>query len=376
MSALPNPALSRAVLGGVSHYSKLESLPAVANNLKDLAAVLMSPLSWELPAEYCTVVAEPGTSHDLLDPISRAADEAQDTLLVYFAGHGLLDGRGELFLGLPGSVQGRSHTGVPYQALREILMDSRAQRHVIILDCCMSGRALGMMSGQDVLADQAEIDGSYLLAASPENGVALAPPGETYTAFTGGLLHLIREGIPGPARELDLDMIYEHLKRELAAQSKPIPQRRARNTAGRIVLAINPAFDLATAARAHRTADTPWPEPGNCHTSQAFIEALAKVRALTGWTIPEVSQRAAQPIAPGTIGALLNRKTMPRSWKTTGIYLEACGVPEEQLDAWKATWRRLRTLEQAQPVTPNPASVTSRRRSWPTKLIKRKRDSR
>lgn len=295
MSALPDPALSRAILAGVSCYSKLESLPAVANNLKDFAAVLMSPLSWELPAEHCTVVAEPGTSHDLLDPISRAADEAEDTLLVYFAGHGLLDGRGELFLGLPGSVQGRSHTGVPYQALREILMDSRAQRHVIILDCCMSGRALGMMSGQDVLADQAEIDGSYLLAASPENGVALAPPGATYTAFTGELLHLIRKGIPGPARELDLDIIYQHLKRELAAQSKPIPQRRARNTAGRIVLAINPAFDLATATRAHRTTDTPWPEPDNCHTPRAFIEALAKVRAMTGWTIPEVSQRPPSP---------------------------------------------------------------------------------
>lgn len=376
MSALPDPALSRAVLAGVSSYARLESLPAVVNNLKDLEAVLTSPLSWELTPEYCTVVAEPGTSHDLLDPISRAADEAEDTLLVYFAGHGLLDGRGDLFLGLPGSVQGRSHTGVPYQALREILMDSQAQRHVIILDCCMSGRALGTMNGQDLLADQAEVDGSYLLAASPENGLALAPPGETHTAFTGELLRLVREGIRGAARELDLDSIYQQLRRNLAAQGRPIPQRRARNTAGRIILADNSSFDPATAAGAHRAPDALWPQPDNCHTPRAFIEALANVRAVNGWTIPEVSRRATSPVSPGTISALLNRKTMPRSWKTIGVYLQACGLPEEQTEAWETAWQRLRTLEQAQPVTPNTASVPSRRRSWPTRLIRRNRDSR
>jgi hypothetical protein len=35
------------------------------------------------------------------------------------------------------------------------------------------------MSGPGTLVDQAEIGGSYLLAAAPENGSALAPPGET-----------------------------------------------------------------------------------------------------------------------------------------------------------------------------------------------------
>ncbi|MEU6064070.1 caspase family protein [Streptomyces sp. NPDC047082] len=374
MSALPDPALSRAVLAGVSCYSKLESLPAVANNLTDLAAVLMSPLSWELPAEHCTVVAEPGTSHDLLDPICRAAAEVKDTLLVYFAGHGLIDGRGDLFLGLPGSIQGRSHTGVPYQALREILMDSRAQRHVIILDCCMSGRALGMMSGQDVLADQAEVDGSYLLAASPENSVALAPPGETHTVFTGELLRLLHEGIPDPARELDLELIYQHLRRELAARGRPIPQRRARNTAGRIILANNIAFNPA--ARAQRATEAVWPEPANCHTPRAFIEALARVRAVNGWTIPEVSQQATPPVSPGTISALLNRTTMPRSWKTTGIYLRACGLPEEYVAAWEAAWQRLRLSEQAQPTTPSQPPIPSARRSWRTRLIRKKPGSR
>ncbi|MGQ4390628.1 hypothetical protein [Streptomyces sp. SAS_270] len=98
---------------------------------------------------------------------------------------------------------------------------------------CISGRALGLMGGDDLLADQAEIDGSYLLAAAPANGQALAPPGETYTAFTGELLPILQHGITGQPRELDRDTVYRQLRGELAAKGRPTPQERDRNTAGR-----------------------------------------------------------------------------------------------------------------------------------------------
>ncbi|MFE4422026.1 hypothetical protein [Streptomyces sp. NPDC056817] len=103
------------------------------------------------------------------------------------------------------------------------------------------------MGSDELLADQAEIDGSYLLAAAPDNGFALAPPGETHTAFTGELLRILQTGVPGQPRELDMDVIYQHLRRELAAKGRPLPQRRARNTAGRLLLARNQAFDPAAA---------------------------------------------------------------------------------------------------------------------------------
>lgn len=371
MRALPDPALSRAVLLGVSTYTRLEPLPAVANNVTDLAAILTSSLSWELPIEHCTVVAEPATQPEMLDPVSRAAEQAEDTLLVYFAGHGLLDSRGDLFFGLPGSVQGRSHTGVTYQAFREIVMDSSAQRYVIILDCCMSGRALGVMSGEELLADQAEIDGSYLLAAAPDNSIALAPPGETHTAFTGGLLRLLHNGIPGPSRELDMDTIYQHLRRELAAQGKPLPQRRARNTAGRLVLANNRALAPAASALVPGSIDTAWPDPSNCHSAHAFIEALADVRVISGQTIHAVSRRADPPISPGTVSALLNRRTLPRTWKTTGAYLMACGVPTAQLDTWRTVWERLRAAEATQPAPTDGGRPVPTPRRW--SLSRRKR---
>ncbi|MGW7610963.1 caspase, EACC1-associated type [Streptomyces sp. NPDC054766] len=371
MRALPDPTASRAVLIGVSRYTVLEPLPAVANNLPALARALTSPTSWNLPARHCTVVAEPDTSRDMLDPVKEAAEATSDTLLVYFAGHGLLDGRGELFFGLPSSVQGRSYTGVTYQALREIITDCAARRFVIVLDCCMSGRALGLMGGEDLLADQAEIDGSYLLAAAPENGRALAPPGETHTAFTGELLNTLQHGIPGRPRELDLNTVYHHLRSELAAKGRPTPQKRDRNTAGRLVLARNQAYRPATAP-AHPT-ETDWPDPDDCHTSLAFLEALAEMRAHTGLTIHAISRRTDPPLAPDTVSRLLNATKLPATWKTTARYLAACGLTPDQLDAWHSAWQRLRAQEQeaAQSEPPVRAAEPPRRHTFWDRLAGR-----
>ncbi|MER5928158.1 hypothetical protein [Streptomyces mirabilis] len=60
----------------------LEPLPAVANNLPALARALTGPASWNLPVRHCTVVAEPDTARDMLDPVKEAAEAASDTLLV------------------------------------------------------------------------------------------------------------------------------------------------------------------------------------------------------------------------------------------------------------------------------------------------------
>jgi hypothetical protein len=373
VSALPDPALSRAVLVGVSTYLHLEPLPAVANNLPALADVLTSPASWDLPAGHCTVVAEPDTMPAMLDPVQQAADSAQDTLLVYFAGHGLLDSRGDLFFGLPRSVAGRSHTGVPYQALREILMDCTAQRCVIVLDCCMSGRALGTMSSDEVLADQAGIDGSYLLAAAPDNGLALAPPGAPHTAFTGELLRILRHGIPDQARDLDLDLVYRQLRTALAAQGLPQPQKRVRNTAGRLVLARNRAYVPTPSGGLAHPARTAWPDPDQCHTPRAFLEALAEVRAVSGHTITALSRRAQPPVSPGAISGLLNRTTLPQTWRTTAIYLAACGLPSDQIEAWRDSWQRLHASEQPRPAPPPVSDAPSPVRGWRARLPGRKR---
>ncbi|MBT2507767.1 caspase family protein [Streptomyces sp. ISL-98] len=252
MALLSDPAHSEAVLVGVHDYAEMENLPAVARNLEGLRNALTDPAVWGLPAGACTVISQPASAGHVLDTLRERARRAQDTLLVYYAGHGLTDlHTDELYLALPDSDREREYTSLRYEYLRRAVLDpqARARRTVVILDCCYSGRALlGRMSASAHIADQAVVEGTCLLTASAETRPALAPPGETYTAFTGELIGALNEGVPGRPDPLDMDTLYRHLHRRLAGKSRPLPQQRNRNTGGLIAIARNRAAEPGAAA--------------------------------------------------------------------------------------------------------------------------------
>ncbi|MFE7299066.1 caspase family protein [Streptomyces sp. NPDC057579] len=244
MTGLPDPAASRAVLLGTASYRHLDALPAVGTNLRDLAGTLGDATVWGLPEAHCEVVLDPGSADAMLDPVHRAGDEATDTLVVYFAGHGLRDTESaDLYLGLTGSRDGVGYTAVAYQHLRGAIRAARARRKVVVLDCCFSGRAVRTLAGRnDVLAAQAAVDGAYVLTASPRDRVALAPDGERHTAFTGELLGILRHGITDGPELIDLDTLYRALEERLGAKNRPLPQRAQENGVGRLPLARNRAL--------------------------------------------------------------------------------------------------------------------------------------
>jgi hypothetical protein len=240
---LPSRDGSRVVLIGTSRFTDpgLADLPAVRNNLTGLARCFQDNWLWGLPAANCAVVSDPTSIDEVIDPVHDAAAEAEDTLLVYYSGHGLIDQEtNELLLALVGSRSGRSHTAVPYEYLRRDVNGARARRRVVILDCCYSGKALGGMSDASAaVADQASADGTYLMASAPPNQQAISPPGEQFSAFTGELISLLREGRQDGERYFRLDAIYNHIYYALRDRSLPQPQKRAGNTAGDLALARN-----------------------------------------------------------------------------------------------------------------------------------------
>ncbi len=198
------------------------------------------------------MVSQPRTAREILDRVRHAAAEATDTLVVYYAGHGLADPfTDELCLTLPDSVPARGYTSMRYEELRRVIIDPAvpAERKVVVLDCCYSGRALlGGMSVSDSIAEGATVQGSYVLTASAETRKALAPPGETFTAFTGELIETLSTGIPGGPRLLDMDSIYRTVHRSLSIKSRPLPQARNRNTGGLITLVRNVAVSSTVSA--------------------------------------------------------------------------------------------------------------------------------
>jgi molecular chaperone DnaK len=239
----PDSGRSRVVLVGTATYTadrSLKDLPSVLSNLTDLVSALSQPVHGWFTEEHCTVVRDPARAEDVGGRLAEIAPQAEDLLLVYYAGHGLLDSRGNLYLGLSHTRRDLlRYTAMPFDGVREIVADSPARNRVVILDCCFSGRAIDVMAPDDVVMDQTQITGSYTLTATASGVAALAPSGERNTAFTGQLLRLLREGDPRAPQELTLDHVYRSLYRGLRSRGLPEPRRQGTDTVEDLVLARN-----------------------------------------------------------------------------------------------------------------------------------------
>ncbi|GHH07089.1 caspase family protein [Streptomyces rubradiris] len=239
---LPDPHQSRAILVGVSNYTTMPKLPTVRNSVEALRYSLTGAASWNLPFQNCIAIHDPRNTEELVDPILESANAAKDTLLLYYAGHGVKGhNRGELRLTSTSSRPGAPYTATLYDDIRDILLNSSARRRIVILDCCYAGSALGIMADPtQSLADYALIEGTYLIAAAGETQPARSDGENGFTAFTGELINILRNGTPDAHLALlDLDTVFNQLTQALRAKSLPTPQRRVRNSPGTLAIAWN-----------------------------------------------------------------------------------------------------------------------------------------
>ena len=239
---LPDPSASQAVLIGAGSFTddNLAPLPSVPAGTRALGTLLTAPdrEGSFLPASTQTVI-DP-TRIELLDTIEKAADAADDVLLFYFAGHGVLTPHGELALAGRDTRFGADHTSASWESVRRILSRSRAHRTLVIIDACFSGRAvaeaMGPLSG---MIDPP--DGTYVLASTGPNQASLAPSEAPFTNFTGALIELLEEGDPAAPEYLTIDAIYRQLYARMRAGGYPVPQKRTTGS-NDLALGRNPAY--------------------------------------------------------------------------------------------------------------------------------------
>ncbi|WP_328457023.1 caspase, EACC1-associated type [Amycolatopsis sp. NBC_00438] len=298
---------SRAVLIGTgcatggSGAAGLDGVPAVAATVTDLAAVLVERCG--MAAGNVRVLLDPALPFDVGAALAEETRHAEDALVVFFCGHGLVSLDGELYLATAATDTRAgylAHTAVAYGQLRNAVLASPARVKIVILDCCYSGRAfatLGDTAGPEATG-LSRIHGGYVLTAAGANEAALAPPGERYTAFGGALIRLLTEGDPDGPRELTLQHAHTYLREMLPARGFPRPRRLATESADGFVLALNPAYRLAeteaeTDARpagpggedvcpyrglaAFDTRDTPW-FFGRADETRTLLDRIAKAR--------------------------------------------------------------------------------------------------
>ncbi|WP_405092925.1 caspase family protein [Micromonospora sp. NBC_01392] len=230
------------VIGTATHHGDgLPSVPAARSTAEALAESLAA--CCDVPAGQLTLVTDPPDVLTIARAVSKAAQEAESALLIWYVGHGLRGPGGELHLAasstdrlVPGLA---AHQAYALADLREALSTCRAPSVVVVLDCCYSGRARLTAPPPDPLGELSPVHGVYLLSSAEQ--LASAAPGRQHTAFTGEFLRFLDEGDPEAGPMLTLDDSYHHLFRVLRARGGPLPRRHDAGNAGRLALADNPA---------------------------------------------------------------------------------------------------------------------------------------
>lgn len=189
--------------------SQLPNLPAVENNLTSLKEILIDPLILGIPKDQIIFLKN---QSDILQNFITTFPKPVETLIVYYAGHGLYDSQQKLYFALPNSSLQNPKTGFPFENLWEEVTN-KAMNLIFILDCCFSGKAFNT-------AKKMVNKNISILTATLPNENALAPKQWTHTTFTTYLIKTLKEGISSSDQHLTAVQLFEKIKSEL---KKPEP---------------------------------------------------------------------------------------------------------------------------------------------------------
>jgi hypothetical protein len=219
----PRGKVNRALLVGVSEYDHTKArepdgvpgqLPAVLENRVQLGEALQRSGVFD---EGQIAVRASLSQDEFGDALHGAAREAQGLLLFYFAGHGIVPSAGdELFLQMRNArIVAGGHDAFPgavaFTEVLAVLAGSRAERVVVILDCCYSGNAAGVWQRFGHVASQRQQKVMLLMSVQPNRLIGAGSAGRP-TPFTRELVALLREG-----GHVTLAGLYTQLCRRMAA---------------------------------------------------------------------------------------------------------------------------------------------------------------
>lgn len=245
---LPRLEQTRIALIGSTHFpddDQLYELPAVANNLRSLRDIFVDPGFLGVPAENCQTLYDAATAREVDEWLVPLAQESDDLLLVYYAGHGVLGEDDELYLSVRDSVQAHIYrSGVPFTWIKNAILNSPAKSRILVLDCCFSGNAFARMGASAGAAlRQVDIEGTHVLTATGPGYTAKTPDDQPLTAFTGQMVELLKSGVSDGPPYLSLGYMFPFLEHNLVSRGLPRPHQQTKGTASHLGISRNVAFD-------------------------------------------------------------------------------------------------------------------------------------
>ena len=274
------------VLGanGPESFGRLKRLSWAEADADNMAARLgLDDLGFKVTARESTVPK----ATDVIEQFQNVAFEAgaQDELLFYFAGHGVVS-RGELYFILNETVRGKLvGTGLPWDTVKKIVLHSDAAAKVVVLDCCHAGEAIddplggAFRGGFDTEVIDSAVKGSSasILVACGPDGFARESAKMAGGVLTGLILQALgprRTEVADASGRVSLEGLRNWIWEEIGRSADLVSLR---NDRPRLYSAGGPTFylDRGPPARigAGGTPRLP-PQPHNLVTSRLGVQLL------------------------------------------------------------------------------------------------------
>jgi uncharacterized caspase-like protein len=262
-----------ALLIGVSEFAdeRLARLNAPTNDVIALRGILQDSSRGNFDSVELSLNEDFLAVRDRLSSFfhDRSPD---DVLLLYYSGHGILGRGNRLFLATNGSNLDMPRTrSVSAQEIRDFIEDSRAQRQIVVLDCCHSGafaeHAKAATPAPAVTPNTFSSGdaGLYVLTAADTlqfawDGAELRTGNEAaagFSQFTSWLVEGLEKGEAAPDDEqITMDALYRYLSRRARFEgTATTPQRFVQGGVGELGHQRQPAYRLfADRSGDHRCA--------------------------------------------------------------------------------------------------------------------------
>ena len=215
-----------AVVAGVDKYSPARlNLQFARSDATRFAAALKARRAIYYATQTIDLLSdESATTQSILSAVQAAVAHAtpQDTVLFFFAGHGVQGRDGRYYLA-PSNLRLNdvAHTGLPWAELASVLGKSQA-RVVVVLDACHAGLsgAEGLATNDDAVSGLLSGSHAPVLVLAASKGRELSFEGETWQGgvFTYALSKILSEG-HSPSGAIDVSDLYRKLREIVARET-------------------------------------------------------------------------------------------------------------------------------------------------------------
>lgn len=234
-------------------YEHLDQLATPAADARAVARALADPVIGDYQCQV-EINQESLYLRRVIEDLFVYKAKKDDTVLIYFSGHGLINDSGELHLATKDTDQKYLRaTSISAEFIRRVMAECLAERKIIILDSCHSGAFSGGIKGElesatrarwqlgrgvAILTSSRQLQYSFEIAGLEEHRI------DGLSVFTHFLIEGLEQGVAARNEHpyVTVNNLYTYVQEEMvrAEVNGQMPQISTIEQEGEIIIANNP----------------------------------------------------------------------------------------------------------------------------------------